>query len=124
MVNHDLRRFPARVDYITSPGYLDGSQEARRRAGLIGGGPSKVITDLAVMDFDENSHCMRLKSVHPGVRAEDVQCQTGFDLLLPVKVETTEPPTDDELHILREIADPTGFYIKRRNARKPVQVMP
>ncbi len=122
IVNHDLRRFPSRVDYVTSPGYLDGSPDARKKAGLIGDGPSTVITDLAVMDFDEASYRMRLKSVHPGVWVEDVQSKTGFELLLPGKVEVTEPPTEEELHILREMVDPTGFYIKRRSTRKTVQM--
>jgi glutaconate CoA-transferase, subunit B len=122
LVNHDLRRFPARVDYITCPGYLDGSRDARKKAGLIGDGPSRVITDLAVIGFDEDTHRMKLESVHPGIRVEDVQSQTGFELLLSPKVKSTEPPTADELRILRELVDPTGFYIKRRSSRKTIQM--
>ncbi|MCL4559456.1 MAG: glutaconate CoA-transferase [Chloroflexi bacterium] len=120
-MNHDTRRFPKKVDYITSPGYLDGSPDARKKAGLIGDGPDKVITDLAVLDFDEKTHRMRIESLHPGITVEDVQSRTGFELVVPRRVEETAPPTEEELRILREAVDPTGFYIKRRAERKAVR---
>jgi acyl CoA:acetate/3-ketoacid CoA transferase beta subunit len=118
IVNHDLRRFPSRVDYITSPGYLDGSKDARQQAGLIGKGPDVVITELGVFNFDEETHRMRIKSIHPGVKLDTIQQQTGFELLLPANLEITEPPSREEIRILREVVDPLGFYIKKREARK------
>ncbi len=121
IVNHDLRRFPPRVDYITSPGYLDGSKDARQKAGLIGNGPSKVITDLAVMDFDQETHRMRLLSLHPGTTIDEVQKRTGFELLVAPDLKETVPPSSEELRVLREEVDPTGFYIKRRAERKAVR---
>ncbi len=124
IMNHESRRFLPRVDYVTSPGYLDGSKDARRRAGLVGGGPAKVITDLAVLDFDAESHRMRLEAVYPGVSVEEVQSRTGFELLLPARLETVEPPSAEELRVLREVVDPTGFYLRRRSERKGVQARP
>ncbi|MFQ5896584.1 MAG: CoA-transferase subunit beta, partial [Nitrospinota bacterium] len=79
ILRHERRRFPERVDYVTSPGFLDGPG-ARARADLPGKGPSRVITDLGVMDFDPESCAIRLRQLHPGVRAEEVREQTGFDL--------------------------------------------
>jgi len=114
IINHELRRLPQRVDWLTSPGYLDGSPRARQRAGLVRGGPHKVITDLAILGFDEESHRMRLESLHLGATVEQVQENTGFELLTPAFVPRTEEPTEEELVILRERVDPYGFYLKRR----------
>jgi len=116
IMNHEKRRFPRKVDYITSPGYLDGSEDARKRAGLLGKGPSKVITDLAILCFDDSTHRMKLEYVHPGVNLEDVQAQTDFELIID-KVSETQPPTDEELKVLREQVDPLGFYLVRRERR-------
>jgi len=64
-----------------------------------------------LMDFDPDSKRMRLKATHPGVSVEDVVAATGFELVLPEKVETTEPPSDEELHLLRKEIDPEKLYI-------------
>jgi len=113
ILNHEKRRFPEKVGYVTSPGWLEGG-DSRERAGLPRGGPSKVITDLAVMGFDEQTKRMRLESVHPGVAVSKVRDETGFELILPDKVAITPPPTKEELRILREVVDPTGFFLVRR----------
>jgi glutaconate CoA-transferase subunit B len=113
MVNHERRRFPQKVGYVTSPGWLTGG-DSRERAGLPRGGPNKVITDLAVMGFDEQTKRMRLESVHPGVSVNKVREETGFELILPDKIPSTVPPTKEELKILREVVDPTGFFLVRR----------
>lgn len=113
IVNHERRRFPEKVDYVTSPGWLNGG-ESREKAGLPWGGPSKVITDLAVMGFDEKTKQMRLETVHPGVSVEKVKDETGFELIISSQVQTTVPPTSEELRILREVVDPTGFFLVRR----------
>jgi glutaconate CoA-transferase subunit B len=64
------------------------------------------------MDFDEKTKRMRLKSVHPGVTVDRVVENTGFELIIPEKVPTTEPPTSEELHILRTKVDPDGALRK------------
>ena len=71
-------------------------------------GPRFVVTPRAVLDFDPATLRMRLKSVHAGTTAEEVQRHTGFDLAVSGDVPTTPPPTDDELTILRERVDKTG----------------
>jgi len=110
IMRQDKRRFVEKVDFITTPGYLDGPG-ARERAGLPeGSGPYRVITQLGVYGFDEETKRMKLLAVHPGVTINDVKENSSFELIIPEKVETTEPPTEEELRILHEI-DPTGMAI-------------
>jgi acyl CoA:acetate/3-ketoacid CoA transferase beta subunit len=113
IVNHEKRRFPEKVDYVTSPGWLSGGN-TRMKAGIHWGGPDRVITDLAIMGFDVDTKRMRLESIHPGVTIENVRDQTGFELIVPDKIPTTTPPTIEEIRILREVVDPTGFFLVRR----------
>jgi len=110
IMRQDKRRFVEKVDFITTPGYLDGPG-ARERAGLPEGtGPYRVITQLGVYGFDEETKRLKLLAVHPGVTIEDVKENSSFEILIPEKVETTQPPTEEELRILHEI-DPTGMTI-------------
>jgi len=106
---HLPQRFPERVDYITTPGYLDGPG-ARERAGLVGGGPWRVLSHLGVMGFDEETCRMKLLSYHPGVTIEVIQEFTGFELLVDKDVHETEKPTEEELHILRNEVDPCQLF--------------
>ncbi len=107
------RRFVAKVDFITTPGYLDGPG-AREKAGLPPGtGPYKVITNLAVLGYDPESKWMRVESVHPGVTLDEVKSNTGFQLLVKDPLETTEAPTEQELRTLREEVDPLKLVIGR-----------
>lgn len=108
---HEKRKMVNKLDYLTSPGYLDGPG-ARERAGLLGGGPSLVVTNLCQMDFDPQTKRIRLATVHPGVTAGQVLENSGFDLKVPKNVPTTKFPTCEELDLLRAI-DPTGIYIPR-----------
>lgn len=113
MTQHNRRRFVERLDFLTTPGYLTGPG-AREAAGLpAGSGPYKVITDLAVMGFDERSKRMQVESLHPGVTFDRVQEHTGFELLKAATVAQTEPPRSEELRILREEVDPQGYIIGR-----------
>ena len=113
MTQHDRRRFVEHLDFLTTPGYLSGPG-AREAAGLPeGSGPYKVITDLAVLGFDEKSKRMQVESLHPGVAMEQVQENTEFDLCEAPDVGQTEPPRDDELRILREDVDPYRYVIGR-----------
>ena len=111
IMTHEKRKMVNKLDYLTSPGYLDGPG-ARERAGLLGGGPSLVVTNLCQMDFDPETKRIRLATVHPGVTGEQVLENSGFDLKVPKNVPTTECPTCEELDLLRAI-DPTGIYIPR-----------
>lgn len=112
MTVHEKARFVEKCDFITSPGFLSGDG-AREAAGLPAGGPYKIITDLAVMGFDENTHAMMIESLHPGVEVDKVQSETGFELLVSPDVGRTEPPTAEELRILREEVDPGKLVIGR-----------
>jgi len=111
IMQHDARRFVPKTDCLTTPGYLTGPG-AREAAGLPRGtGPAYVVSTLALMDFDPESRRMRLKATHPGVSVEDVVAATGFDLVIPESVEVTEPPSAEELRLLREEIDPERLYI-------------
>jgi glutaconate CoA-transferase subunit B len=110
IARHDRAKLPEKVGFITTPGYIDGPG-ARERAGLPRGtGPYRVITNLALMGFDEETCRMKLISVHPGVTVDQVIENTGFDLIIPDDVPTSPPPTEDELARLKEI-DPDGIII-------------
>jgi glutaconate CoA-transferase, subunit B len=100
---HEPRRFVKRVDFVTSPGHLGGG-DAREKAGLVGRGPSAVVTGLALLDFEPQSRRMRLRGLQPGVTVDQVRAHTGFELLLHPRVDELEPPTVTDLEILRELA--------------------
>ena len=111
IMQHDARRFVPRVDFLTTPGYLSGPG-AREAAGLPRGtGPLAVVSTLALMDYDPDTCWMRLKALHPGVSVEKVKESTGFELIIPAEVGQNAPPSAEELRILRQEIDPTGFYI-------------
>ncbi len=109
----DDRRFVEKLDFITSPGYLTG-KGAREEAGLPRDtGPYRVITNLAVMGYDEETCRMKVLSIHKGHTRDEVIANTGFELLFADEVTSTPPPTADELSILRKEVDPRGFVIGR-----------
>jgi len=105
---HQKRRFPEKVDFITSPGFLGGKQQ-RKDLGLPGQGPEAVITDLGVLEFDEIGE-MFLASLHPGMSIDAVKERTGWDIKISSELKTTAPPTEEELRVLREL-DPDGIYL-------------
>jgi glutaconate CoA-transferase subunit B len=106
---HQKRRFPEKVDFRTSAGFLDGREE-RDQASLRGAGPQAVVTHLGVMEPDESGELI-LTALHPGASVEQVQENTGWEIKIAPDLRTTAPPTEDELHILRQELDPTGIYI-------------
>ncbi len=107
-MHHEKKRFVEKVDFITAPGYLHGGT-SRRDAGLRAGGRHKVITHLGIFGFEEKSKRMCLETLHPGATLEEVKARTGFELIIPKKIEYTKAPTDEELKILREL-DPDKRY--------------
>jgi glutaconate CoA-transferase subunit B len=110
-MRYDRRRFVPQVDFVTAPGYLTGPG-AREEAGLPPDtGPLRVVSTLALLDFDAGSKRMRLVSTHPGVTVEQVIENTGFELIFPEQVGQNEPPTSAELDLLRKEIDPEEFYI-------------
>jgi glutaconate CoA-transferase subunit B len=111
IMTHEKRKMVKKLDYLTSPGFLDGPG-AREKAGLLGGGPSLVVTNLCQMDFDPETKRIRLATIHPGVSTQQVVENSGFDLIVPEIVPTTELPSQEELRLLRLI-DPNGIYIPR-----------
>ena len=113
VTNHDRRRFVERLDFLTTPGYLTGPG-AREAAGLPPGtGPYRVITDLAVLGYHDETKRMQVLSLHPGVTLEQVRALTGFELGARERPETTRPPTERELEILREEVDPHRYILGR-----------
>ena len=111
-MHHEKKRFVEKVDFITTPGYLHGG-DSREKAGLIAGGIHKVITHLGFFGFDPKTRRMKLESLHPGATVEEVCDKTGFDLIVPDNVPCTQPPTAEELRILRQL-DPDQKYTRAK----------
>jgi glutaconate CoA-transferase subunit B len=113
VTSHDRRRFVEKLDFLTTAGYLTGPG-AREAAGLPPGtGPYRVITDLAVLGYHEQTKRMEILSLHPGVELEQVRAATGFGLGEHTPLGTTQPPTEHELCILREEVDPHRYVLGR-----------
>lgn len=113
IIPHEKRKFNEKLNYITSPGFLDGSPDARKRAGLVGEGPYRVITTKAIMGFDEKTHRMKILHTLPGETVESVQASTGFELMVADNVTQFPAPTQEELRLIREEIDPLGFFVKK-----------
>lgn len=107
---HQKRRFPEKVDFRTSAGFLGGRAE-REAANLRGGGPQAVVTDLGIMEPDENGE-LTLTALHPGCTVEQAKANTGWDLKVAAQLRLTDPPSEEELRILRLELDPDGIYLK------------
>jgi glutaconate CoA-transferase subunit B len=107
-MKHEKRRFVEKVDFVTSPGYLDGGT-SRADRGLPTGGMYRVVTDLGVMGFDPQSRAMAVLALHPGVSLEQIRAATGFPLPVAENAPVTAPPTELELAILRHL-DPDRLY--------------
>jgi glutaconate CoA-transferase subunit B len=108
VMNHQKRRFVPRVDYITSPGFGNGSGW-RRQKGLPGGGPATVITTLGVLRFDPATCEMVLSSIHPGISVEDVKQNTGWPLQVASSLIQTPVPSAEELAMIKQF-DPEGYW--------------
>jgi glutaconate CoA-transferase subunit B len=110
MTPHQKRRFPERVDFLTSAGFLSG-QGDREAAGLRGGGMLAVVTDIGILEPDPTGELV-LTTLHPGRTAEQARENTGWALKMAESIRTSGVVTNEELHILRDQLDPAGTYLK------------
>ena len=106
---HQVRRFPEKVDFGTSTGFL-ASKAQRLASGVRGGGPQAVVTELGILEPDENGE-MILTAIHPGATVEKARANTGWDLKVVPQLTITQPPGENELYILRHDLDPDGIYL-------------
>jgi glutaconate CoA-transferase subunit B len=102
------RSFVEKIDFLTSPGHLGGGDK-RRELGMPGKGPELVISDKAILDFDNLECEMQIVSLHPGVTLDDVRANVGWDIRVADRVEETPPPTADEMRLMAEL-DPQKMY--------------
>lgn len=100
---HDKRRLVDEVDFVSYPG-----RRICREAGFLSRGPKWIVTPKCIFDFDPDSEQARLKALFPGIAREDVEANTGFAFESASTLETVEPPTKDELSMLRTEVDRTG----------------
>jgi glutaconate CoA-transferase, subunit B len=107
VVRQNARAFVARVDFVTSVGFGTGPGD-RERLGLRGAGPRTVITDLGILHADPATCELTLTHLHPGVELDRVRAATGWELAVAENVDVTEPPTADELAILRHLEATKG----------------
>ena len=109
IMRHEARKLKKTISFITSPGYLNGGA-SRAQTGLQGG-PSRVITDKAILGFHPETKQMMLISIHPGNTLEDVLATMGFAPIVPPQVPTTEPPEKEQVRLIREVVDPLKMYM-------------
>jgi len=111
MMSHDKRKFLKKLDYMTSPGHLEGPG-SRKKWSMVGNGPEIVITDMCQMDFDPKTKKIRLMSVHPGYTVQNILDNVMFDLIVPDDVPTTPAPTQEQIDIMHKL-DPNGIYLAK-----------
>lgn len=111
-MKHEKRRFVEKLDYLTSPGWVQGG-ESRSSKGLNRGGTSAIITDLCVLKFRDGSREVYLSQYYPGLRIQHILANTGFELDISKATEAI-PPTAEELRIIREEVDPEGLIISSK----------
>jgi acyl CoA:acetate/3-ketoacid CoA transferase beta subunit len=110
IMRQETRRFVETLDFLTTPGYLSGP-DSREAVGLPEDcGPYRVITQLGVYAFDDSTKRMCLLSIHPGVTLDQVREQSSFEIPVSAGWSVSEPPTPNELRILRDI-DPVGIVL-------------
>ncbi len=110
LMRQDKRRFVEKLDFLTTPGFLSGPG-SREEVGLSqGSGPYRVITQLGVYGFDDNSKRLKLLERYPGVTLEDIIENSGFEIIIPDDHGITNPPTLEEQRILHEI-DTEGMVL-------------
>jgi glutaconate CoA-transferase, subunit B len=108
----DRRAFPAAVDFVTSPGHQCKGR-SRRELGMPGAGPTKVVTDKAILVSDPATGELVLASLYPGVEATEVMDHIGWRLRCQSRLTRVDPPSERELYLLREVLDPQRLYLKQ-----------
>lgn len=103
------RSFVEKLDFMTSPGHLAGG-DARAHMGYPGEGPKVVITDKAILDFNNPEREMQVVSLYPGVSLDEVKANIAWDVRFAEKLTETPMPTPDEMHLVRVQLDPQGIY--------------
>jgi len=101
VMRQSTRSFVDKIDFVTSPGNTPGAKR----------GPSVVITDLGVYHFDEDGQ-MRLDTLHPDHSLEDVRAAMGWEVRVSPDLALTQPPSEEELRLMREVLDPNGRYTR------------
>ena len=104
MLRQKKRMFVETVDFVTSVGF---GRDGTGRPASWGAGPTAVITDLGILRPAPDTRELTLTAVHPGVNVEQVRNETGWNLRVAPEVETTAPPTEEELVVLRELKQRT-----------------
>ncbi len=102
-------KFVEKIDYITTPGHLTGG-DARKKTGLVGRGPSALITQKCIFRFDPESKEMYLDALFPGVTVEDVKAMVDWDLKVSPSVKTVQPPKQTIVDLIRRL-DPKGIML-------------
>jgi glutaconate CoA-transferase subunit B len=106
----DRRAFPETVDFITSPGHY-AKGRSRRDYGMPGAGPTRVVTDKAILEVNEVSGELELAALYPGVEIAEVAAGIGWRLRSRDRLAAVESPSERELHLLREVLDPKRLYL-------------
>lgn len=98
-------KFVDKLDYLTSPGYLDGG-DSRDRSGLFpqGSGPAALISTKGVFRFDKITKEMYLDQIHPGITLEEVKKDVPWDLKVSSDLQVTPRPKDEEIEFVRHFA--------------------
>lgn len=113
-MHHNRKIFVDEVDFVSSPGH---TADRAKYVQTLCMPPKRVFSPLGVFDFAPDSGLMRILSLHPGVTVADVQAATGFEVGVPATVIETEPPTAQELAVLRQVVDPDGLLKELRITR-------
>ncbi|HBE45468.1 MAG TPA: ketoacid-CoA transferase [Deltaproteobacteria bacterium] len=108
-MQHEKRRFVEKLEYLTSVGWYKGN-DSRQKLGLERGGALAVVTNLAVMKFDETTKEMYLAEYYPGISIQKILDNTGFEVDTSQAVEAI-PPSQEDLRILREEVDPQKLIL-------------
>jgi glutaconate CoA-transferase subunit B len=115
-LRHQMRRFPERCSYVSSPGYLP-DYSGRRAVGLHERQPElTVVTDLCVMTTAAEGGELVVTALMPGQTFENVVANTGFRPRAPPDISRVQPPSEHELRVLRDEVDPHRVYLKSGNA--------
>lgn len=108
-MQHEKRRFVEKLDYLTSVGWYQGG-DSRRNLGLKRGGALAVVTNLCVMRFDDATKEMYLAEYYPGITVDKIVENTGFPIDVS-RAREAEPPSAEDLRILREEVDPQRLIL-------------